>query len=102
MGIVANVKKRNRTEVELNALTIRLRTSRPERKEPHGEGTTDEDEDDEVKWKRAAIGRLLEEKELRTLQDSKQEAAKRKRRKDFPVAWPTFQPRFTQLVACYR
>lgn len=60
MGIVANVKKRNRTRGELFALTIRLRTSRAERKEAHGEGTTDEEEeeDDEVKWKRAAIGRL--------------------------------------------
>jgi len=45
MGIVANVKKKNRTRVELKALMIRLRTSRPERKEPHGEGTTGEADD---------------------------------------------------------
>lgn len=83
MGIVTKVKKRNRTRVELDALTIRLRTSRPERTESHGEGTANEEEDDEVKvkGKKTAIGGLLGKNELGRLRDSKQEAVRRKRRR---------------------
>jgi len=102
MGIVANVKKRNRTRVELNALTIRLRTSRPERKEPHGEGTTDEDEDDEVKWKRCSDRKVVGGEG--TQNTSRFQAGSREEEKEdgFSSSLADLQPRFTQLVACYR